>query len=180
MKNESIKKKAPNKGLNEFEKAIKVYLDKQAVDDPVFAEKYRKGLEGKKTIEACGRFIISTVRSTGRQGFADSEIYGMALHFYDEESIKAPAGTGGVKVVVNHTIELTEEEKEKARKEAREQALRQIRAEEQRKVRAEAERKARAEAKAASVEAKKAERAKARAEAKAAELEAEPNLFSMV
>ncbi len=50
-------------------------------------------------------------------GFADEEIYSMALHYYDEEDIDIGKPVS-CKVVVNHTVELTEEEKAEARRNA--------------------------------------------------------------
>lgn len=54
---------------------------------------------------------------SGRKGFADDEIYGMAVHYYDEDNIKDVKPIDG-RVVVNHTIELTDEEKAEAHREA--------------------------------------------------------------
>ena len=51
------------------------------------------------------------------QRFADEEIYSMALHYYDEEDIDIGKPVS-CKVVVNHTVELTEEEKAEARRNA--------------------------------------------------------------
>ena len=65
--------------MNAFEKTIKAYLDKVAQSDAVFAQKYDEA-----KIEGCCSYIISEVRKSGRQGFADEEIYGMAIHFFDE------------------------------------------------------------------------------------------------
>lgn len=62
-------------------------------------------------------------------GFEDDEIYSMAMHYYDEEEIEAGKPIN-CRVVVNHTVELTEEEK----KEARQHALRQYEQEELRKL----------------------------------------------
>ena len=47
-------------------------------------------------------------------GFEDDEIFGMATHYYDEEEIEVGKPIN-CQVVVNHTVELTEEEKEQAR-----------------------------------------------------------------
>jgi hypothetical protein len=109
--------------MNTFEKTIKAYLDKVAQSDAVFAQKYDEA-----KIEGCCSYIISEVRKSGRQGFADEEIYGMAIHFFDE-GLESPAGAVKCDVVVNHTIELTEEEKaqmkEKALAEYKEKIIRE-------------------------------------------------------
>lgn len=72
------------KELNRFEQTIKAYLDRRAAEDTLFAERYANPA---KTISQCCNFIISEVRKTGRKAFADEEIYGMAVHFYDEANI---------------------------------------------------------------------------------------------
>ena len=100
------------KGSDYFQKAIKDYLDKRAAEDPQFAEKY--GNE-KKSIEECCKYILGEVSASGQSGFADEEIFGMAVHYYDEEDIKVQANRVE-RVVSNHHVDLTEEEKAEARK----------------------------------------------------------------
>lgn len=110
---------------NHFITTIKDYLDKLAQNDAAFAQKYE---EGKKDVEGCCNYIISEVKKSGRQGFADEEIYGMAIHFFDE-GLESPAGAIKCAVVVNHTVELTEAEKaelkEKAMAEYKEKIIRE-------------------------------------------------------
>lgn len=103
------------KELNEFEKTIKAYLDSRASTDELFAKSYEK--DGK-SIQECCRYIISEVRKSGRQGFADDEIYGMAVHYYDEDDLGTIPSNSNANVVVNHEIQLTEEEKKKAKERA--------------------------------------------------------------
>ena len=94
------------RGTKFFEETIKAYLDKRAKEDEMFAKSYAK--EGKCISECCN-YILQEVEKSGRSGFADEEIYGMAVHYYDEENIKAKEMPSNVRVVVNHKIE--EEEK---------------------------------------------------------------------
>ena len=142
------------KQLNEFERVIQKYLEDRANEDDAFGLQYEKGLAEGKTIAECCNYICEQVHDSGRQGFDDAEIYGMAVHFYDEDDIK-PTGKKFApgKVIVNHAIELSEEEKARLRKEAEEsfkrQALQEI--EEREKKKREA-RKAQAEAEAKAVE----------------------------
>jgi 3-oxoacyl-ACP reductase-like protein len=99
------------KGTDEFTKTIKAYLDKRSADDEAFATKYAdKG----KSVEGCVDYIIDAVHKSGCNGFSDDEIYGMAVHYYDEKDVKAGGKNNPVSVVVNHTIELTEEDKKEA------------------------------------------------------------------
>lgn len=88
--------------MNEFEKVIKEYLENRAKTDDLFAKSYAK--EGK-SIKECCNYIIQEVKKTGRQGFADEEIFSMAVHYYDEDNIKVESKTPGCNVVVNKKIE---------------------------------------------------------------------------
>lgn len=100
-----------------FEETIKAFLDERAKYDLHFSLKYAK--EGK-SIEECCKYICEEVRKTGRQGFADDEVYGMAIHYYDEDNIKVEEG-GECRVVVNRQIELTEDEKKEIERKARQE-----------------------------------------------------------
>lgn len=97
-----------------FKQEIKSYLDKRAAEDSLFAVSYSK--EGKN-IDDCCTYILNMVQKSGCNGFADDEIYSMAVHYYDEDNIDVGKPIS-CNVVVNHTIELTDEEKEEARKKA--------------------------------------------------------------
>ena len=57
------------------------------------------------------------MQKSGCNGFADDEIFGMAVHFYEENEIEVGKPIN-CQLVVNHTVELTEKEKEEARQEA--------------------------------------------------------------
>ena len=58
------------------------------------------------------------MKAQKREGYADAEIYGQAVHYYDEDNVKITE-VKGAKVVVNHAIELSETEKREAREAAR-------------------------------------------------------------
>ena len=106
------------KGTEHFKNTIKTYLDKRASEDELFAAIYAKP---HKNIDDCINYILNEVHKSGCNGFADDEIYSMAVHYFDEDSISA-GNTVSCHVVVNHTVELTAEEKEDARKEAMQRA----------------------------------------------------------
>lgn len=125
------------KGTEAFKETIKSYLDKQAANDPLFEPHYRKP---DKSIEKCVEYILGEVYHSGCNGFTDEAIYGMAIHFYTEANVEIRQ-SGACRAVVNHAVELTEEEKAKARQ----QAVRQYQEEEIRKMK---ERKSKAAAKA--------------------------------
>src|SRR5665647_1031420 len=102
------------KTTDTFKKTIQDYLENRAKSDALFAVTFAK--EGKN-IKGCTTYILNTVQASGCSGFADEEIYSMAVHYYDEDNIKVGAAISG-RVVVNHQVVLTEEEKADARMEA--------------------------------------------------------------
>lgn len=104
------------KGTDVFKETIKAYIESHDVD---------VNRHPDKTLDKCVDYIFTQVKNSGCNGFTDDEIYGMALHYYDEPN----EALGDIKhltpnVVVNHHVELTEEEKERVRKEAFEEAKR--------------------------------------------------------
>ena len=133
-----------------FEEKIKTYLDGLAEKDEHFAKSYSNP---EKSIEKCCDYIITQVQKLGRVGFDDDEIYGMAIHYYDEEDVGEIKHID-CKVVIPGQVELTDEEIEAAKKEA----LNRITQEEERRIKAK-------EAKAAEAAKKKAEEAKQEAKA---------------
>ena len=92
--------------LKGFQQTIEDYLTMLAQEDPSFAEKY--GNPDKK-IEDCITYIINQVKESGLNGFDDSEIYSLAVHYYVEEDIN-PGTRVQCQVIVNHHVQLTEEE----------------------------------------------------------------------
>lgn len=98
-----------------FKKVIQWHLTRMATKDALFAPNLvKKG----KNIDDCCTYIINTVKATGQCGFSDDEIYSMAIHYFQEDNIEVGGKPANCRIVVNHTIELTEEEKEKARQDA--------------------------------------------------------------
>ena len=103
-----------NKGTRAFNDTIKAYLEERAENDALFAVKFANP---SKSVEECVTFILNEVKKSGCCGFTDAEVYGMATHYYDEAEIEV-GNPINCKVVVNHTVELTEEEKEQVRQDA--------------------------------------------------------------
>lgn len=62
-------------------------------------------------------------------GLTDEEVYSLAVHFFDEDDIEI-GNSIACNVIVNHTVELTEEEKAQARQ----YALKEYQAEQLRKM----------------------------------------------
>lgn len=102
------------KGTEQFKKTIQTYLDERARTDELFAVTYAKE---NKNIDDCITFILNQVKNSGCNGFADDEIYSLAVHYYDEDTIDVGKPLS-CNVVVNHQIVLTDEEKAAARQEA--------------------------------------------------------------
>ena len=102
------------KATDYFKQTIQTYLEQRAESDTLFAPRYHNP---RKSIDDCITYILNEVRRSGCNGFADDEIYSMAMHYYDEEDIDVGKPIN-CKVVVNHTIELTEEEKQQAHEQA--------------------------------------------------------------
>lgn len=102
------------KGTDIFKRTIHTYLVQRAANDELFAEKYANP---QKSIDNCVTYILNTVQKSGCNGFANDEIYSLAVHYYDEDNIEVGKPMNA-QVVVNHVVELTEEEKVQARKDA--------------------------------------------------------------
>ena len=114
------------KASNVFKQTIQTYLENRAKSDELFAASYAKP---NKNIDECCNFILGEVQKSGCNGFSDDEIFGMAVHYYDEDDIKNVKPVNA-RVFVNHTIELTEEDKRKAK----EAALKEYEAKEIKKI----------------------------------------------
>ena len=102
------------KSSNAFKDTIKNYLDKRASDDELFAVTYKKE---NKNLDECCNYVMECAKKGGCAGYSDEEVFGWAVHYYDEDDIKKIKAVSG-SVIVNRTVELTEEEKLKARENA--------------------------------------------------------------
>lgn len=102
------------KGTEHFKRTIQAFLEQRAAEDELFAVNYRNPA---KNIDDCITYILNYVQKSGCNGFSDDEIFGQVIHFYDEPNIEIGKPID-CKVVVNHHVELTEEEKAEARQQA--------------------------------------------------------------
>ncbi len=73
------------KGTEQFIRTIAEYPNGRAMTDPLFAPNLQKP---HKNIEECILYILSEVQRSGCNGFADEEIYSMAVHYYDEDDVE--------------------------------------------------------------------------------------------
>lgn len=114
------------KATEHFKQTIKAYLDERAKNDELFAVSYAKE---NKNMDDCVTFILNQVKRSKCMGLTDEEVYSLAVHFFDEDDIEI-GNSIACNVIVNHTVELTEEEKAQARQEA----LKEYQAEQLRKL----------------------------------------------
>ena len=99
---------------NHFKQTIQDYLEQRAINDTLFAVSFGKQ---QKNIDDCITYILSTVQKSGCNGFTDDEVFSMAIHYYDEDNLEVGTRPSCC-ISVNHTVELTEEEKAQVRKDA--------------------------------------------------------------
>lgn len=114
------------KATEHFKRTIKAYLDERAKSDELFAVSYAKE---NKNMDDCVTFILNQVKRGGCMGFSDEEVYSLAVHYFDEDDIDVGKPLA-CEVIVNHAVELTEEEKAQARQES----LKEYQAEQLRKM----------------------------------------------
>ena len=85
-----------------FEKAIRTYLEAFGKMQPAFAAKYRSS---SKTIRQCCDWLIDQaqkkhmLRSGKCAAMSDEETYGLAVHFFEEDSIKPVTAPRSAQVV---------------------------------------------------------------------------------
>lgn len=114
------------KATEHFKQTIKAYLDERAKNDELFAVSYAKE---NKNMDDCVTFILNQVKRSKCMGLTDEEVYSLAVHFFDEDDIEI-SNSIACNVIVNHTVEPTEEEKAQARQDA----LKEYQAEQLRKM----------------------------------------------
>lgn len=110
---------------NAFKETIKAYLEKRASEDELFAVTYQKE---NKNLEECCNYVMECAKKGGANGYSDDEVFGWAVHYYDEDDIKDIKPISG-KVIVNHSVELTEEDKKEAKEKAMQLAIQEAKTE---------------------------------------------------
>jgi len=88
------------KGTEHFKEIIRNYFDKRAKEDELFRAKYETTT---RTIDDVVTFILNEVQKSGCCGFADEEIYSMAVHAIDEPTLDIGKPIN-CSVVVNHVL----------------------------------------------------------------------------
>lgn len=105
---------------NDFKQSIKSYLDKRAKTDKLFAVVYAKA---NKNLTECCSYIMGEAKKRGNAVcMSDDEVFGLAVHYYDEDNIKINKLPANVKASasapVSKPVKLTEEDEKRAREEA--------------------------------------------------------------
>jgi len=109
------------KATDQFQEIIKQRLDELAEVDEDFSKAYKAQ---NKTLKGCVTYILNQVQKSGINGFADAEVYDMARQYYENPEAKEGKEIKA-KVVINRTVELTDEEKEKAKQKAFDEIVRE-------------------------------------------------------
>lgn len=106
---------------NPLKEAIQSYLDERAKADELFAVAYKKK---NKSIDECCTYIMGEAKKRGNAVcMSDEEVFGLAVHYYDEDDIKVNKLPSNVRASASTTtsakpVKLTEEDEKKAREEA--------------------------------------------------------------
>lgn len=97
-----------------FKETIKAYLEKRAAEDELFAVTYKKE---NKNLDECCNYVVKCAKEFKSEGYTDEEVFGWAVHYYDEDDIKDIKPEFS-RVVVNHVVDLTDEDKAAAKEKA--------------------------------------------------------------
>lgn len=104
---------------NPLKEAIQSYLDERAKVDELFAVAYKKK---NKSIDECCTYIMGEAKKRGNAVcMSDDEVFGLAVHYYDEDNIKINKLPASVKASASpetKPVKLTEEDERRAREEA--------------------------------------------------------------
>lgn len=77
----------------EIKKIISDHLESVAANDPLFAETLKKP---NKNISDCVTYIMNQAKKKGSAVMmADSEVFGMAIHYYDEDNLEVGKPVSG-------------------------------------------------------------------------------------
>ncbi len=114
------------KGTDHFKRTIQIVFGAACSGGCALCEELPQPCQN---IDDCVTYILNYVQRSGCNGFTDGEIFGQAVHYYDENEIEVGKPIQ-CQVAVNHVVELTGEEKA----EARQNAVRRYQEEELRKL----------------------------------------------
>ena len=96
--------------------AVKEYLEERAKTDPLFAASYAKE---NKNLDECWDYIVEEARKRAINQMCcmtSEEVFGLAVHYYDEDNIEIPKPGGKAKASVKTGKVSTNPEKKTASK----------------------------------------------------------------
>lgn len=101
--------------------AVKEYLEERAKTDPLFAASYAKE---NKSLDECWDYIMKKAQESACGEsyvcLTSEEVFGWAVHYYDEDNIEIPKTGGKAKASVKTgTISTNPEKKTASKKEAK-------------------------------------------------------------
>lgn len=101
--------------LTAFETSIKTFLDNLAKEDEMFAKNYAKP---NKSISECCKYISQQVEKNRKNNercvvCPDEEVYGLAIHYYDEDDIVVDGPKNKIEDVQHTSVPETRAEKPK-------------------------------------------------------------------
>lgn len=140
------------KSSNAVMDVVRNYMEERCASDPILAIKYANPA---KSIEKALNYVASEVQKSGLTIMDSESVFGLILHYYDENLENVPN--------VNCKIAVAKELTDTERAEAKAEAMEQYREEQLRAIRRENQPKPQAKASANN--------------AKAKEINVEPNLF---
>lgn len=88
--------------MNTFKQAIQSYIAKEAAKDANFAERVK---DKKKNIDDCLTYILNKVREMKASVLSNEEVFGMAIHYYQEGDIKVGSKVSAVVKVTSDALE---------------------------------------------------------------------------
>lgn len=95
------------KGTDHFKKIISDYIESRKASDASFREACEKV---NRPIDDVVTYILNYVQQSGCNGFSDDEIFGLAVTCCEESDINIGKPINA-HVIVNHHLELSDEEK---------------------------------------------------------------------
>lgn len=107
------------KASNTFHDIINMYLVQRSEIQEDLAQAMQ---DPTKNLDDCVTYILNTVQKSGLNGFADQEVFDMAIEYYTTKEIEVGKKIQS-QVIVNRIPELTPEEKKEAKLKAFNEAV---------------------------------------------------------
>lgn len=99
------------------------YLQERAKQDSLFASSLKKE---QKSLNECWNYIVAEARKKAKNNCAcleDEEVYGIAVHYYDEDDLKANPINTIVKSSVSSSKTIEKDKKKPVKKVKKQNAL---------------------------------------------------------